>query len=235
MEANDENLEHFEPAPPTETRKAGDIRGSPMMTSALSLSADELDRQDMARLVAGHDASLNDLMDRHSEKLFHYLCRIVLDETDAAELAEETFVKVYQKRARFDGERKFSTWLYAIATNLARDRLRWRQRRPEVSLEAESPVTGQGLHETLAEPGADPSEALVMAERAEMVRKTVAGLPDEWRVPLVLAEYEGRSHIEIGSILRCSAKAVEMRIRRARQELRERLAPILAQYKETPR
>jgi RNA polymerase sigma-70 factor (ECF subfamily) len=198
-------------------------------------ASDELDRQDMAQLAAGHDASLNELMDRHGQKLFHYLCRIVLDETDAAELAEETFVKIYQNRVRFDGKRKFSTWLYAIATNLARDRLRWRQRRPEVSLEAESPVTGQGLHETLAEPGADPSEALVTAERAEMVRKTVAALPDEWRVPLVLAEYEGRSQIEIGAILSCSAKAVEMRIRRAREELRERLAPILAEYEERPR
>lgn len=190
--------------------------------------AEEQDRQDMARLVAGHDAGLNDLMDRHAQKLFHYLCRIVLDETDAAELAEETFVKVYQNRARYDGTRKFTTWLYTIGTNLARDRFRRRTRRPEISLEAESAVTGQALHETVAAQGADPSEALVRAERAEMVRKAVAALPDEWRVPLVLAEYEGRSQAEIGAILCCSAKAVEMRIRRARQALRERLAPILA-------
>jgi RNA polymerase sigma-70 factor (ECF subfamily) len=218
----------------TEQLPGGDERGLFSASSPVAPEAerpcDELDRQDMARLVAGNDASLNDLMDRHGQKLFHYLCRIVLDETDAAELAEETFVKVYQNRARFDGDRKFSTWLYAIATNLARDRRRWWARRPEVSLEAESPLTGQGLNETLAEQGADPSEELVVAERAEMVRKAVAGLREEWRVPLVLAEYEGRSHIEIGAILSCSAKAVEMRIRRAREELRERLTDILVHY-----
>lgn len=190
-------------------------------------TGDDLDRQDMARLVSGHDAGLNTLMERHAEKLFHYLCRVVHNETDAADLAQESFVKVHQNRAKFDGQRKFSTWLYAIATNLARDRLRWRNRRPEVSLEAESPTTGHGLHETLPEQGANPSETLVAEERAATVRRAVAALPEKWRVPLILAEYEEKSHAEIGEILGCSAKAIEVRIYKARQQLRQELASLL--------
>lgn len=204
-------------------------------TPLLSASTDELDRQDMARLVAGHDASLNDLIERHGQKLFHYMCRIVLDETDAAELAEETFVKLYQNRARFDNERRFSTWLYAIATNLARDRLRWHKRRPEVSLDAEQTATGLDLRTSLPARDASPCDELVARERSEMVRQAVAALPEAWRVPLVLAEFEGRSQAEIAAILGCTPKAVETRIYRARQHLRERLAPILAEYTERPR
>lgn len=89
-----------------------------------SATTDDPDRTDMARLVAGHDAALNDLMERHAEKLFHYLVRSLQSEEDAADLAQETFVRVYQNRARFDASHKFSTWLYVIATNLVKSRYR---------------------------------------------------------------------------------------------------------------
>ena len=82
---------------------------------------DEQDRADMARLVAGHDPALDELMGRHAERLYSYLLRVVQNESDAAELAEESFVRVYQNRGRFRSANRFSTWLYTIATNLARD------------------------------------------------------------------------------------------------------------------
>src|SRR5256885_5193479 len=99
---------------------------------------DDQDKEDMARLSAGHDAALGMLMERHGERLFHYLLRQLNNETDAADLAQESFVKVYQNRARFRHDQRFSTWLYAIATNLLRDRFRWHKRHPQVSLEAET-------------------------------------------------------------------------------------------------
>src|SRR5260370_967835 len=70
-------------------------------------------------------------------KLFHYLIRCLQDEDDAADLAQETFVRVYRQRAKFDLGQKFSTWLYAIATNLVKDRYRYRTRHPQVPLDAE--------------------------------------------------------------------------------------------------
>lgn len=191
------------------------------------VGVDEQDRMDMTRLAAGHGAALNDLMSRHAEKLFQYLVRSLQNEDDAADLAQETFVRVYQNCARFDTRKKFSTWLYAIASNRVRDRYRWRRRHPQVSLDATNDATGDDFGETLADHAPSPSESVRSEERAETVRRAVAALPRDLRLPLVLAEYEEKSHAEIGEILGCSAKAVEVRIYRARKELRVSLGKLL--------
>lgn len=193
-------------------------------------SAEDQDRTDMARLVAGHDAALNELMERHAGKLFHYLVRSLQNEEDAADLAQETFVRVYQNRTKFDPGQKFSTWLYAIATNLVKDRYRYRTRHPQVSLDAENETTGNSFRESVPEYGPTPGEALQGAERAEAVRHAVGQLPEELRAPLILAEYEELSHAEIGAVLNCSAKAVETRIYRARKQLRQELGWLLESY-----
>jgi RNA polymerase sigma-70 factor, ECF subfamily len=184
---------------------------------------DERDQADMIRLAAGHVASLNDLMERHAGKLFSYLVRCLQNEEDAADAAQETFVRIYQNRAKFDVNQKFSTWFYTIATNLVKDRYRHRTRHPQVSLDAQNEVTGEDFRENLPEHRPTPSESLQAAERAEAVRKAVTQLPEELRVPLILSEYEELSHAEIGEVLKCSAKAVETRIYRARKQLREKL------------
>ncbi len=188
--------------------------------------AQEQDRAAMGRLTAGQDTALNDLMDRHAQRLFQYLLRLLQNETEAGDLAQEAFVRVYQHRARFRANSKFSTWLYAIATNLARDLQRRRARHPQVSLEAQHPETGDDFHECLPTNQPDPGQVVVATERAAAVRAAVAALPEELRLPLVLAEYEDRSHAEIGEILDCSSKAVEMRLYRARQQLRTHLAKV---------
>ena len=188
---------------------------------------DEHDAQDMSRLAAGHDAALNELMERHAEKLFHYLVRSLQSDEDAADLAQETFVKVYHNRTRFDPRQKFSTWLYAIASNLVRDRYRWRSRHPQVSLDSASETTGATLGDSIPAQTPTPNEWLEAGERADAVRRAVAALPDELRQPFILAEYEECSHGEVGKILGCSAKAVEARIYRARQKLRASLCHLL--------
>src|SRR5438093_177838 len=97
---------------------------------------DDLDGADMLRLCAGHDAALRDLMERHAPRLFNYLLRSLQNEDDAADLAQETFVRVFHGRAKFDHKQKFSIWLYAIASNLVRTQFRYRTRHPTVSLDA---------------------------------------------------------------------------------------------------
>ena len=191
-------------------------------------STEEDDRSDMARLAAGHDGALDALMARHAQRLFQYLLRLLQNEVEASDLAQEAFVRVYLNRAKFKPAAKFSTWLYAIATNLARDLQRQRARHPHVSLEAEKDESGQGFHETLPDTRPDASENLDSAERAEAVRRAVATLPEELRAPLLLSVYEDKSQAEIGEILDCSAKAVETRLYRARQQLRARLDKTLA-------
>jgi RNA polymerase sigma-70 factor, ECF subfamily len=197
---------------------------APVSAEAAAAAADEAD---MARLVGGHDAALNDLMERHGERLYQYLVRALQNPEDAADLAQEAFIRVYQHRASFDPRRRFSTWLYSIASNLVRNRYRWRLRHPQVALESLLAAFGGDRSPALAGKSALPSEVLEADERAETVRRAVAGLPEDLRLPLILSEYEERANAEIADILGCTAKAVEMRLYRARKQLRAALAGIL--------
>jgi RNA polymerase sigma-70 factor (ECF subfamily) len=189
----------------------------------MNAAAEERDREDMARLVQGRDAALNDLMERHGQRLFHYLLRQLPNESDAEDCAQEAFVRVYIHRAKFRPEAKFSTWLYTIATNLARDAHRRRGRRKEVSLEAGADDESDGLMGRIPDRGQLPDEALITAEQARQVRDAIRALPEALRTPLVLFEYQDFSHSEIAAILKCSTKAVEVRIYRAKQALKKEL------------
>ena len=192
-----------------------------------SPTSDQLDQADIKRLASGDDAALNDLMGRHAVKLFHYLVRCLQNEEDAADGAQKIFLSVYQNRAKFDATRRFSTWLYAIASNLVKDCYRFRSRHPQVSLDAGNESSGEKLRDSLREGKPTPSESLQEAERAQAVRSAVMALPEELRIPLILFEYEEHSQVEIGEILDCSPKAVETRIYRARQQLRSSLGWLL--------
>ncbi len=173
----------------------------------------------MRRVQAGEEPALAALMTRWELPVKALVGRIVLNTREAEELAQETFVRVWQQRARFHPEAEFRPWLFAIAVNLARNRLRWWRRRPEVALEEWTPadegVAGGGPVEIPS-----PAELAERRERAGAVRDAIAALPAELREAVVLAEYERLSHGEIGAVLHCSAKAVESRLYRAREKLR---------------
>ena len=185
--------------------------------------ADARDRADMERLAAGHDAALNDLMERHATPVFHFLCRMVGNEDDASDLAQETFVRVFRARASFRTSEKFSAWLFTIAANLARNHFRWRSRHPNVSLEAETGETEQTLGSTLPANDPAPNEQALATERAETVRTAVSKLPEDLREAIVLCEWEELSVADAAAILETTPKAMESRLYRARQILRERL------------
>ena len=189
--------------------------------------SDERDRADMLRLMSGNDAALNELMERHGPRLFNYLVRSLQNEDDAADLAQETFARVYHNRSKFDAELKFSTWLYTIASNLVRTQFRSRSKHPQVSLDAAQDETGTDLRESFPANQPSPSESLQTAESADAVRHAIADLPEELRTPLILSEYEDLSHAEIGTILNCSPKAIETRLYRARKQLRSVLSRFL--------
>jgi RNA polymerase sigma-70 factor (ECF subfamily) len=184
---------------------------------------DARDQADMERLAAGQDAALNDLMERHATPVFHFLCRMVGNEDDANDLAQETFVRVFRARATFHPSEKFSTWLFTIAANLARNHFRWRSRHPNVSLETETGESEQTLGGTLPANDPAPNEQALAAERAAAVRTAVGKLPEDLREAVVLCEWEELSVAGAAAILETTPKAVESRLYRARQLLRERL------------
>ena len=192
-----------------------------------SSQTDASDREDMAQLAAGHSAALDDLMARHAPKLIRYLVRSLQDEEDADDLAQETFVRVYRNREKFNPTQRFSTWLYAIASNLVRDRFRYRSRHPEVSLDAEKDSDNESFVSSLEEQRPTPVERMEASERVAMIRAAVQELPEELRLPLILFEYEELSGPEIATVLNCSPKAVETRLYRARRQLRTNLSRFL--------
>jgi len=185
--------------------------------------ASALDGADMQRLAGGHDPALNDLMARHALPVFQFLCRMLGNEDDANDLAQETFLRVYQHRASFKPGARFTTWLYTIAANLARNHYRWRSRHPNVSLDAESEATDQSIGDVL--PSADPAPdgAAVATERAAAVRAEVGRLPDDMREVIILCEWQDLSAAEAAAILGTTPKAIDNRLYRARNLLRERL------------
>jgi len=172
----------------------------------------------MTALASGNDPALNALMRRWSGRLTAYLQRCCGDASTANDLAQEVFVRVYKKRHSYDPGRSFSTWIYTIATNLVRNHARWQKRHPVILLDPESLGQVSPLDD-----GPGPDEALVDQERAAAVRKAIHSLPPELREPLMLSTYEHLPHVQIATILGLSEKAVEMRLYRARQALRESL------------
>lgn len=184
--------------------------------------SDDADKTAMERLAQGDDVALNEIMDRWTPRLGAYLTRFLGSEADASDLVQETFIAVYRSRSRYRPRAKFSTWLFGIASNLARQRLRWRSRHPEVAydlLAEEAMETAAGV-----ESQQTPLEKIQEQERAVSVRAAVLSLPTDLREALLLSEVEDLPHAESATVLKCSVKAVETRVYRAKQLLRRKLA-----------
>ena len=181
------------------------------------------DEELMRRLQGGEAAALAPLMQRWEGPVKRFVFRLVGSTTEAEDLAQEVFVRVFTKRATYRPGAKFSTWCFAIAANQAKNRLRWWRRRPVLSLNAWIEAGGETADESPA--GAQASDEAGRREQIAAVQAAVAALPLELRTALVLFEYEDQPVAEIAVTLNCTAKAVENRLYRARQRLKQVLQP----------
>lgn len=179
------------------------------------------DEQLMMRLQGGDDAALAALMQRWEVSVKRLIFRLVGNSADAEDLAQEAFVRVYLKRHTYRSGAKFSSWVFAIAANQAKNRLRWWKRRPTLSLnewlDSGGDPGGESIALASSPPGDDDNG------RIAAVQTAVFALPLDQRTAIVLFEYEEKSMEEIAAIAGCSAKAVENRLYRARQTLRRAL------------
>ncbi len=176
------------------------------------------DSELMSCLKAGDDLALNQLMDRWAARVTSFLQRMTGSRDVACDLAQETFVKLYNARGKYRAGESFSTYLFAIAANLARNHYRWKKRHPSISwdeLETQEAQESQLL---------DPEQAAESREKIASVRKAIAQLPSELREAFTLFIDEEMSHVQIATVVGCSPKAVETRIYRARQMLKNALA-----------
>lgn len=181
---------------------------------------DDADDLAMARLADGEGAALDEMMGRWAQPVTRFLMRMVGDIEVATDLAQEAFVRLYEARRRYRAGSGFRGWLFTIAANLARNHNRWRARHPTERLGQEE---GEGIPDP-PDPRPHPDSEIEMKELAAAVRMAVARLPEDLRVALILSEYEDLSQEEIARAIGCSRKAVEMRLYRARAEMRKYLS-----------
>lgn len=185
--------------------------------------ADEDDKELMSRLREGDDLALNDLMRRWKEPVVTFSLRYTGNLTDATEIAQETFVRVYQARHRYRPQHEvaFSSWLFRIATNLCRMRHRWKKRHPEV-LDTDRDGSTQRQDPDGDDLGS-PEKMLDRRTLAADLDAAIQRLAPDLKAAFILQELQGRSQAEIGAIQNCSVKSVERRLARAREQLRESL------------
>jgi len=175
----------------------------------------------MTRAMEGDQAAFETLMERWETPVRRFMGRVLQNAAEADELAQQTFIQLWQNRSGFNPRSEFRPWLLATAARLARERLHWWHRKPAFSLEPWTEAAGEN-------PTGEPlSEGeIVVRERAEAVRLGVAALSPPLRVIAVLFEFEAIPQAEIAVIIGCTPKAVETRLFRARTALRAALANV---------
>ena len=178
------------------------------------------DRELVEKAKQGDQEAFEQLVLSNQNKVYALALRLCGDREEAADLAQEAFVKAWQGLASFQGESSFSTWMYRLTTNVCIDHLRRQKRRegvePAVSLDDEN--------SGWAEPAgrdSDPQLLLEKSERGKALARGLAQLPDWQRRALVLRELSGLSYQEIGAALDIDLGTVKSRIARARLNLRK--------------
>jgi RNA polymerase sigma-70 factor (ECF subfamily) len=167
---------------------------------------------------AGEASAFDILVARWEDRIRGAAFRFLGSEEEARDVAQEAFLKAYQALSGFKREARFSSWLYQIAMNLCRDRLRRRKTRATVSLE-ELEGTGPVMVET--RPGAH--ERLLEHDLARAVRRAIHALPEEQREVVILKEYQELTFLEIAQALGVPVSTVKTRLYRGLDQLRLRL------------
>jgi RNA polymerase sigma factor (sigma-70 family) len=182
----------------------------------------------MEALQNGDDHALATLMHRWELGVKAFLLRLGVPAADVEDVAQEAFVRLYQKRDRYRAGAAFKPWLLTVAGNLGRNRLRWRFRRREDSIEAMDEAQPGGFDpvDTSARPASDLAEK---ANLARDVRNAINTLPDKLRQAVLCVELEDLSYDEASQVMGCTAKAVETRLYRARELLRTACKSMLGQ------
>src|SRR5271165_1968686 len=175
--------------------------------------------------VRGGDVSAYDtLVRKYERQIFRIAQHITQNREDAEDVMQDAFLKAYEKLDQFQGNSKFYTWLVRIAVNESLMRLRKRRSGRMVSIDEDVETEEGSVPRDLADWSPDPEQNYTQSEMADILRKTIQGLPPGFRIVFVLRDVEGLSTEETAETLGLSVPAVKSRLLRARLQLRERLS-----------
>lgn len=214
------------------------------MSTIQPIAAENEQHPDVAlveRVRAGDVGAYDELVRKYERQVFRIAQHITQNREDAEDVMQDAFVKAFEKLDQFQGNSKFYTWLVRIAVNESLMRLRKRRTGKLVSMDDEILTEEGSVPRDFADWAPDPEQNYNQAELADILRKTIQGLPPGFRVVFVLRDVDGLSTEETAQTLGLSIPAVKSRLLRARLQLRERLsryfkrkqAPAVAQAKRS--
>lgn len=187
----------------------------------------------MARVAEDDERAFTELVRRFQGRVGNLIARVINDRENVDDLAQECFVRVYTHRRNYRRGARFSTWLFTIAANLAKNEIRRRVRRRNwFSLDALTEVFSDSLPQ-LADPQEGREAGLEREQLQGEVARAIATVPEKYRLALVLRDIEGLSYEEIAEVLGLPGGTVRSRINRARGMLQHKLQPLIDQQDAT--
>lgn len=201
------------------------------MTSAASDSGPSPGDTDlMLRVRDGDTAAFETLVRRHQHAVFGTACRMLGDASDAEDIAQMTFLRIFRAAPKYRPTARFTTWMFAILRNLIFNESRRRKRHGIlVSLDAPPPFSDDDAPRELPHPHqTGPDAEALQAELESHIQTALDALPEQQRLAMILLRYEDLSYEQIAEVLHTSVPAVKSLIFRAREVLRVRLKKYLA-------
>ena len=185
------------------------------------------DAEAIRRVRAGENDAFGVLVDRYGARIERLVRGFIRNEEDVRDVVQDSFLKAFSRIDRFDGRSAFYTWLYRIAANTSMDHNKKVRRRPSPLSLGPAGEDGDGDRRTVdpPSPGPSPVQGASRAELRERIDAALETMPGLYREVLVLRELEGLSYDDIARALRVNRGTVESRLFRARERLRDRLAP----------
>jgi RNA polymerase sigma-70 factor, ECF subfamily len=183
------------------------------------------DHRLVSGLQAGDERAYEQLIERFQNPVYNLAYRLLNDQADASDVAQEVFLKIFRNVGNFRGDSTLRTWVYRIAVNESHNRRRWlfRHRRGETGID-ETFEDSDGREKPLMDSGETPFDFTVNREALVLLEEALAGINPVFRAALVLREIEDMSYDEIAEILEVSIGTVKSRIVRGREALRRNLA-----------
>jgi len=197
-------------------------RGATRVTSMSGSSAERADRdvRDLVeRLQAGDEGAFEKLVEEYRERVYRVAWRILRDDEDAEDAAQEAFIKVFKSIDRFERRSSLYTWIYRITVNIALNKLKRDKFRRMVPL-------GDMIRRD-TRPGTDPGRVTESSEIGRRIGEAVSSLPDKQRAVFTLKFYEGMSHKEIAEIVGCSEGTSKANYFHAIRKLRKLLGDLV--------
>ena len=186
------------------------------------------DQELIERFKNGDEFAFDQLVRKYTSRAYGIAYGILGSREDAQEVAQDAFIRIHRALPKFRGDSEFTTWMYRIVTNLAKNKYRWNKcRGSKVTASLNAPIEGTEGDDALYFEASDermaPDEALQFSELERRTQEEMAKLPEAYREALILRNVKEMSYEDIASLLGCKLGTIKSRINRAREELRSKV------------